>query len=124
VALRYTQLLSLEVFDAFFAIQSVYSPIRILPEGMRQLANFDPAHLIDCCQLIFEFVRSQAVMTSEQARAKQLTAELEDAQVRIRTGQQGIEQLKKASEQLREQLAEDSVDQDDFPADSRAKKPT
>jgi hypothetical protein len=68
IALRHTHLLSLEVFDAFFAIQSFQSLIRVLAEGMRQLANFDTAHLIDCCQLIFEFVRSQAVMTPQQAR--------------------------------------------------------
>jgi hypothetical protein len=45
VALRHMHLISLEVLDAFFAIQSFESLIRVLAEGMRPLANFDPAHL-------------------------------------------------------------------------------
>jgi hypothetical protein len=47
VALRHTHLLSLEVFDAFFAIQSFQSLIRVLVEGMREPTNFDSAHLSD-----------------------------------------------------------------------------
>jgi hypothetical protein len=97
------------VLEAFFAIQSFQSLFRVLAEGMRQLANVDPAHLIDNWQLIFEFVRSQAVMTPQQARAKQMAAELEDAQVRVRAGQQRSEELKMASEELTQQLAEDSM---------------
>jgi hypothetical protein len=114
VGLRHTHLLSLGVPKAFFAIQSVQSLIRVLREGMRQLANFDPAHLIDDCELIFEFVPSQAVMTPQQSHAKRRAAELEEVQVRIRAGQRCIEELKKASEELRQQLAEDRLDRDDF----------
>jgi hypothetical protein len=123
VALRHTHFLSPEVLDAFFAIQSFQPLIRVLTDEMRQLANFDPAPLIESCQLIFEFVRSQAVMTPQEARAKQPAAELEDAQVRVRAGQQRIEELKRQSEELREQLAEDRVDRDDFSPDSRPRKP-
>jgi hypothetical protein len=114
VALRHTDLISLEVLDAFFAAQSFQSLIGVLAEGMRQLANFDPAHRIDDCQLVFEFVRGRAVMTAQQARAKQLAAKLEDAHLRIHAGQHCIEELKKASQELRQQLAEDSVDRVDF----------
>jgi hypothetical protein len=46
ISLRDTHLLFLEVLDAFFAIQSFQSLIRILAEGMPQLTNFDPAHLL------------------------------------------------------------------------------
>jgi hypothetical protein len=43
VALRHAHPLCVDVFDAFFAIQSFQSLIRLLAEGMRELANFDPA---------------------------------------------------------------------------------
>jgi hypothetical protein len=40
--------------------------------------------------------------------------ELQDAQAQIRAGQQCIKEQKNASEELRQQLTEDSVDRDDF----------
>jgi hypothetical protein len=102
------------VFDALLRIKWFESFVQVLAEGIRQFANFEPAHLIEFCRFIFEFVRGQEIITPEQAYAKQLAAELEEAQVRIRAGQQCINDLKMASEGLKRQLAEGSFCCDDL----------
>jgi hypothetical protein len=102
------------VFDAFFGIKSFESFLCVLAEGIRQFAKFAPEDMIMFCRFIFEFVRRQAIITPEQARARQLAAELEEAQVRIRAGQQCIDDLKTENEELKRQLAENSSDWDDL----------
>jgi hypothetical protein len=52
----------LEALDAFLGINSFEAFFQVLAEGIRQFARFDPAHLIEFCIFMFEFVRTEAVI--------------------------------------------------------------
>jgi hypothetical protein len=114
VAVRHSHFLSFEAFDALYEVKSLDELSRILAEGIRQFAVFEPAHLNEWCRFVFEFVRAGAVITEEHARDGLWTEELEEAQGRIRDEKQRLEDLQMANEELHRRLAEKHLHRDEM----------
>jgi hypothetical protein len=111
--MRHSHLLSFEVFDASFGIKSLEELSRVLAEGMRQFAAFEPTHLNKWCRFVSEFVRARAVITEEFVRAGLLAKELEEARRRIRDEKAHLEDLQMANKELQRRLADEHLHGDE-----------